>query len=145
MKERLIKLWNERLSKYGGIVGYPVFYLVCLGAFASLTFPYDKLKERIVLSFNADQRASAGTQELQIDDISGYWLSGVRLKGVSLFTASTEPGKPRSKISIDDATVRFAMLPMLVGGRDLNFDAQIFGGDVRACRSKESWAASLIW
>jgi type II secretion system protein N len=130
MKERLIKFWNERVAKYGGMVGYPAFYLVCLAIFASLTFPYDKLKERIVVSFNADQRASGASQELQIEDLGGYWLTGVRMKGVSLLTASTEPGKTPSKISIDEATIRYAMLPMLVGGRDLNFEANVFGGEV---------------
>jgi type II secretion system protein N len=132
MKELLLKLWNERLSKYtkyAGIVGYPLFYLLCLAVFASLTFPYDKLKERIVYSFNADQKGPAA-QELQIEDMSGYWLTGVRMKGVNLLSPSSEPGKPPSRITIDDATVRYAMLPMLFGGRHLNFGADAFGGSV---------------
>jgi type II secretion system protein N len=132
MKEQLLKFWNERLAKYtkyAGIVGYPLFYLLCLSVFASLTFPYDKLKERIVYSFNEDQKGPAA-QELQIADMSGYWLTGVRMKGVNLLSPPSEPGKPPSKITIDDATVRYAMLPMLFGGRHLNFSADAFGGNV---------------
>jgi type II secretion system protein N len=132
MKEQLLKFWNERLAKYtkyAGIVGYPLFYLLCLAVFASLTFPYDKLKERIVYSFNSDQKGPAA-QELQIEDMSGYWLTGVRMKGVNLLSPPSEPGKAPSKITIDDATVRYALLPMIFGGRHLNFGADAFGGSV---------------
>ena len=125
MKERLLKL----AVKYAGLVGYPLFYVLCLCVFASITFPYDKLKERVVAGFNAQQRAGNGQEELQIDEMSGYWLSGVRVKGVRLLSAPAEPGKPPSKIQIDEATARYAILPALVGGTDVSFDAFAFGGE----------------
>jgi len=121
VKERLLKY-----VKYAPLVGYPVFYLFCLFVFAALTFPYDKLRQRIVASFNADQH---GQQELRIDEMSGYWLSGVRVRGVTLSTPATEPGKPPSKMQIDEATVRYQMLPALIGHSDLNFDVYAFGGE----------------
>ncbi len=124
MKERLLKY-----VKYAGPVGYPVFYVVCLMLFASLTFPYRRLKEHVVASFNAEQLAASSPQELQIDDMSGYWLSGMRMKGVTLLTASAEVGKPPTRIQIDEATVRYSLLPLLVGNSDMNFDADAFGGD----------------
>lgn len=95
MKERLLKL-----AKYGGLVGYPLFYLASLLVFASFTFPYAKLKERVIATFNAQQRPGAGQEELQIDDLGGYWISGVRMKGVRLLTAPTEPGKPPSRFRL---------------------------------------------
>lgn len=126
MKDRVLKL----VVKYGGLVGYPLFYFVCLCVFASITFPYGKLKERLVAGFNAQQRDSNGKEELQIDDMSGYWLSGVRVKGLRLLTASAEPGKPPSRIQVDEATARYALLPPLLGGSDVSFDAYAFGGEV---------------
>jgi type II secretion system protein N len=126
MKERLLKF----AVKYAGLIGYPLFYLVCLAVFASVTFPYDKLKERVVAGFNAQQRANNGQEELQIDEMSGYWLSGVRVKGVRLLSASSEPGKPPSKIQIDEATARYAVLPAMVGASDVSFDAFAFGGEI---------------
>jgi type II secretion system protein N len=123
VKERLLKY-----SKYLGPVGFPLFYLVCLAVFASLTFPYRRLKEHIVGSFNADQRSSGGMQELQVDDMSGYWLSGIKMTGVTLLSAPQEIGKPPGKIEIDDATVRYELLPALIGNTDLNFAAEAFGG-----------------
>jgi type II secretion system protein N len=121
---------KDRLLKYGGVVGYPLFFVVCLMLFGSLTFPYDKLKERIVASFNVQAHPGSSQQELQIDDLGGYWVSGVRMKGVRLLTASGEPGKAPSKIEIDDATVRYSLLPLLVGSSDMNFDLDAFGGEI---------------
>ena len=121
MKERLLKY-----AKYAPLVGYPVFYLFCLFVFAALTFPYDKLRQRIVASFNADQHATGGQQELRIDEMSGYWLSGFRAKGVHVLSLPTEPGKPPSKIDIEEATIRYALL---IGHGDLGFHVNAFGGE----------------
>ena len=46
---------KERLKKILPFVAYPLFYLVCLLVFFPITFPYDKLKERIVATFNSQQ------------------------------------------------------------------------------------------
>jgi type II secretion system protein N len=120
---------KERLLKLLGPVGVPVLYVVCLAIFAALTFPYRRLKEHIVGDFNAAQRAGGGMQELQIDDLSGYWLSGVRMSGVTLLTASPEAGKAPTKIELDEATARYSLLALLVGYSDINFDALAFGGE----------------
>lgn len=126
MKERLLKL-----VKYGGLVGYPLFYMACLCIFAVMTFPYDKLKQRVVATFNARPRSPGSAQdELQIDEMSGYWLSGVRVKGLRLTTASSEPGASPSKIVLDEATVRYSILSALLGNADVSFDAFAFGGEV---------------
>jgi type II secretion system protein N len=123
MKERLLKY-----ARYANLAVYPVLYLLCLAVFAVATFPYPKLKEHIAASFNEQQRASGGDQELQIDEASGYWLTGVRVKGVRLYTASAEPDKPPQKIEIDEATVRYGIFSALFGGSSMSFDVQAFGG-----------------
>jgi type II secretion system protein N len=125
VKERLLKY-----AQHAKWVGYPLFYLACLMVFAALTFPYGKLKEHVIGTFNAQQHATGGNQELQIDEMSGYWLSGARVKGVRLFTASTEPGQPPQKIEIEDATFRYGILSSLFGGSTMSFDAHAFGGEL---------------
>jgi type II secretion system protein N len=129
VKERVLGY----VVKYGRIVGYPLFYVVCLAVFLPLAFPYERLRERIVASFNATQVAgvggAAGQQELQIDDMSGYWLTGVRMKGVKLLTAVAEAGKAPSEMAIDEATFRYSVLPMLIGNSSLGFDVLAFGGE----------------
>ncbi len=117
-----------KYTKYAKLVGYLFFYLSCLFVFSLVTFPYTQLKEHVVASFNAQQRS--GQQELQIDEMSGYWLSGVRMKGVRLFSGSTEPGQPPQKIEIDEATVRYSILSSLLGGSETSFDFIAFGGEV---------------
>lgn len=124
MKERLLQY-----AKYVPLVGYPLFYLVCLGVFASLTFPYDKLRQRVVATFNAEQRASGGQQELQIDEMSGYWLTGVRVRGARLLTAPTERGKPAAKLEVDEATVRYSIVSALAANSSMSFDVYAFGGE----------------
>jgi type II secretion system protein N len=127
MKERLFKLAKQ----YGAYVGYPLFYLVCLVVFASLTFPYDALRARIVASYNDDQRESNGLHELQIESASGYFLTGLRLSGVTWLSGSAEAGKPTTKLSLDEVRVRYAILPALFGGSRIDFGAHAFGGDAR--------------
>lgn len=124
MKERLLayaRYWPQAL--------YGLFYVACLLVFASLTFPYRMLKEHVVSSFNAQDSGGGAQQELQIEDMGGYWLSGARMKGVRLLLASTEPGQPPQKIEIDEASVRYGILASLFGGSDLSFDVLAFGGE----------------
>jgi type II secretion system protein N len=127
LKDRLAGL--SRFSKYAGPIGYPLLYAFCLVIFAILTFPYGRLKDRIVASFNADQPPNGGS-ELQIEDMSGYWLTGVSLKGLTLARASAEPGHPPTRVVIDEATARYSILSALVGDSSLNFSATAFGGEV---------------
>jgi type II secretion system protein N len=135
VKDLLLKYAKELLLKYGkyvkyaGMVGYPAFYVSCLALFFSCSFPYDKLKERLVATFNADQRTMGGQEELQIDEMQGYWLSGVRLKGVRLLSMSTDPAAPLSRIDIDEATVRYDLVPALFGAADTSFHVYAFGGE----------------
>ena len=68
--------------------------------------------------------------------MSSYWLSGVRVKGVRLYTASAEADKPPEKIEIDEAKVRYGILSSLFGGSDMSFDVEAFGG--RATGSYET-------
>jgi type II secretion system protein N len=82
-----------------------------------------------VASFNAEQRTTGGTQELQIDEMSGYWLSGVRAKGVRLLMASSQAGEPPQKIEFSEATVRYGILSSLFGGTDMSFGLEAFGGE----------------
>ena len=120
---------RERLLKYAPWIGYPLLFIVCLLVFAAITFPYDKLKDRVVASFNAQQRETNGKQELQIDEMHGYWLSGVKVSGARLTTVSTDPDKPPARLVIDEATVRYGIWSSLVGNTDMTFDVYAFGGE----------------
>jgi len=122
---------KERLKKIAPWVLYPIFYFVMLLVFAVMVFPYEKLKERIVASFNAQQRSTNGHQELAIDEMGGHWLSGVKMKGVRLLSASSDPTKPPTEIKIEEATARVSILGLLIGNQDTTFRVEAFGGTIK--------------
>jgi len=122
--------WKELLRKYGKWVGYPLFYLVAFVFFLRLVFPYDKIKERIVSSFNAQQRPGPGQQQMSIDEVSGWWLTGVRIKGVRIVSAPSEPGGNPSEIKVDEARAKIGVLSAIVGHTDLTFHVDAFGGEI---------------
>jgi type II secretion system protein N len=127
MKETLIARLKElagKYSKYARFVGYPIFYFVCLGLFARVFFPYARLKERIVATYNQAQVDSGGKSELQIDEMTGHLLTGVTLVGVHISLAPSEPGKPIGRLDLDDVTIRPGF------GGSVAFDADAFGGQV---------------
>lgn len=118
-------------KRIGPKLGYPAFYLFCLVIFLSWTFPYEKLKERIVAQFNAQQRSSAQPQELQIDELDSSFFTGVKAKGIRLISAAADPTKAPSVISVDTARARISLLGLLVGNKDVSFDIDAFDGVIK--------------
>jgi type II secretion system protein N len=112
-----------------------------------VTFPYDRLKERVVVEFNARQPAGAGTR-LSIEDMSGYWLSGVEAEGIKLTPAPEPPGedgkvKEPKVLTIDEAHARASILRLLVGTLQISFGAQAFGGSISGSTSDAGGGRSI--
>lgn len=125
------EIMKERLKRIAPKVGYPLFYLFALLVFLSWTFPYDKVKERVVTSFNAAQRTSSAPTELQIEELDSSWVTGVKAKGVRLISPSADPTKPPTEIRIDEARARISLLGLLVGNRNVSFRIEAFGGLIK--------------
>jgi type II secretion system protein N len=129
---------QERLFAIGAAVGYPFFYVVCFIVFATWTFPLDKVRDRIVASFNEGQRASSSSRELAIADISSSWVTGIRLTGVRLIDHEPPPrgdaakgrAESTSELKVDSLVARVKLLPLLVGTHSVSFSAEAFGGSV---------------
>jgi type II secretion system protein N len=129
MNERL----KERLKAIAPKVGFPLFYLFCLVLFARWTLPWDKVRDRAVLTFDEGQRASGGQQELKIDELGPSWFS-IQAKGIRLLGPPSEAGKPPSELKIDEA--RVGVLGALFG--DYGFRIDAFGGTVKGDYSDSS-------
>jgi type II secretion system protein N len=129
MNERLVAL-RERAKRILPKVGYPAVYLFGLVVFASWTFPYGRLKDRIVSTFNAQQRAAGSHDELEIEDMASSFVTGVKMKGVKITGASAEAGKSPSEMKIDEVSARIALFPLLWGNHDVSFRISGFGGTV---------------
>jgi type II secretion system protein N len=157
---RLPKL-TPRAQKAVRIAGYAAFYVFSLMIFAYLTFPYDRLKERIIDEFHARQ-TGPDAMKLEIDSLDGYYLSGVEAEGIRLIStgkassadvpeegaapaavsAETVPAKP-SVLSIESAHARVGLLPLLVGSIRLSFGAEAFGGSVSGSTSESDGARRI--
>lgn len=122
--------WKQRMKRFAPKIGYPAFYLVCVVFFLSWTFPYERLKERVVTQFNAQQGRSAHPQELQIDELDSSFVTGVKMKGIRLVSPASEAGKPSSVISIDEARARISLLGLLAGNKDVSFKIDAFDGTI---------------
>lgn len=127
-------------------VGFGAFYLFSLITFAYVTFPYDRLRERLVQEFNQRQ-IGPDAMRLEVDELDSYWFSGVEAEGIRLIPAAkpTIPAsvtptsgsageaasapKPRV-MTIDSAHVRLGLLGLLVGSKRLSFGAEAFGGTI---------------
>lgn len=121
---------RQLAKKIGSYAGYPAFYLFCVLFFTTLCFPFETLKQRIVLTFNAQQRAAGAPQELQIDELSSSWLTGIKATGVRLVRPSSDPKTPPQTLSIDEARAHLSLLPLLIGHRNVSFSLKGFGGDI---------------
>ncbi|MFO0673623.1 MAG: type II secretion system protein GspN [Polyangiaceae bacterium] len=127
---------KERLKRLAPKLGYPLLYVVCLVVFATWVMPYARLRDRIVAQFNALQKPGAGAQELQIDELSSSWLTGLKAKGVHLFVASSDASKPPAELKVDEAKARVSILSALVGNRSVSFDVDAFDGHVEGSYSE---------
>ncbi len=126
---------NPQLKRVLIWVGYASAYFFALVLFGYLTFPYDRLKERIVSEFNAHQ-TGPNPSRLELDEMSAYWLSGIEAEGVRLISqpppptdASKKP-EPPHVMTIDSAHARLSLLSLLIGNKVISFGADAFGGNV---------------
>ncbi len=125
---------SPRVRRIVALSGYPLFYLFCLFIFAYWTFPYERLRERLLVELESQRQNNPSAQRVEIESLGPYWFSGVALKGLSIVTprtGPTEPGQPASsKLTFDKAHVRVSILPLLIGRVTINFGARAFDGSI---------------
>jgi type II secretion system protein N len=124
---------TPRVKKWIAWAGYPLAYFCLLACFARATFPFDRLRDRIVGDFNAHQAPSS---RLRIGDMSGYWLAGIEASNIELTQAPkskspTEPADAKPKVmTVDSAHVSLSLLRLLIGTTAVSFGAGAFGGEL---------------
>ncbi len=131
---------SPRNVKILRLAGYPVFYLFCLLLFARLTFPYDRVKDRIIAEFDARQKGPT-PKRLEIEDVSGHWLFGVEAEGVKLVSppprapvasagdADAKPPPPKV-LDIDSLHGSVSLLRLLFGTVAVDFGAELGDGQL---------------
>ena len=128
---------------------WPLLYVVLFIAFAYITFPYERLRQRIVAGYNAAQGAKPKPSRMQIGDASwsfrfpGVVLTDVELIGPKPETAASsapaqkdEEGNPipvkkaaRQHTQIDEVYVGVSPFAMLFGAKSATFSGEGLGGE----------------
>lgn len=164
-----IKL-TPRVRKILTYVGYGAFYWLCLVVFFYMTFPYERLRDRVIREFNARQ-TGPDALKLELDEISGYFLSGIEADGIRLVSppkpavpgaevaapvpvpvpapsasgsaAVAAKGPAAGVLTIDSAHARVSLLPLLFGSVRVNFGADAFGGSISGTTSESDGTRRL--
>lgn len=128
----------KRLLPY---IGYVLFYFAAFALCCYLTFPYERLRDRLVAEFHASQKGQAKLNHLEIDEVGPYRLTGVVATGVRYIT----PGNPKpdgtsvpTTVEIDELRLRVRILPLLIGHKTVSFYARAFGGELDGVFSEAS-------
>jgi type II secretion system protein N len=137
---------KQKLLAAAKWAAYPAFYFFCLAMFGYLTFPYDRLKDRIIAEYALSQSTKArgsAPNRVEVDEVSSYWFSGLEMYGMRLIIPADEPtsfaaaGKSEDAkaptdtvIEVEEAHARVRILPLLIGRVKVDFWAKAFGGEV---------------
>jgi type II secretion system protein N len=113
--------------------GFAAFYLFALVLFGFLSFPYNRLADRITQEFNTHQTGPK-PMKLKLGDMSSYWLNGVEAENITLTSPSDpdpdgKPAKPKV-LKIDSAHASVSLLRLLFGSVRISFGADAFGGEL---------------
>ncbi len=142
---------KPRLKKVLRWIGYPTFYVFALLVFGYFTFPYERVRDRIVAEYNA-QRQPDGYR-LEIEELDGYWLSGVRVENATLVPPAppkkdgdgADAGAPKPRtIEIDEAHARASILSYIFGTLDVSFGAMIAEGNIEGSYAEGSDGQKIV-
>lgn len=105
--------------------GYLLVGLLSFLFFLYWTFPYDRLKDRIVTTLDQQLRGNIG---ISIASLSPSIFSGLSLEGVRLIDRSAKDQKPL--LSIEEATVDIGILSSVLGSPKAHFSLEVAGGEI---------------
>lgn len=129
---------KNRFIRFLKFLAYPSLYLACLVLFFYLSFPWNRLKDRVVaeVAIRA-QKPRSSIQRIEIDDLDSYWFTGVEASGVRIYLppsddAGSDKDKPvESAIKVDELNARLQILPLFLGRLRVKFWAHAFNGDIK--------------
>lgn len=123
---------REKLKVYGPYVGYSAFFFVALLLFIYWSFPYDRVRDKIIAEFEKSQRTPPGApkQILSIGKLEPSWFTGVVLKDVALTTVPADPNKATSVLRADEVRARVSFGSLFSSAKDLTFSAKAIGGTI---------------
>jgi type II secretion system protein N len=129
---------KQRFFRILKFLAYPALYMTCLLLFFYFTFPWNRLKDRLIAEIAIQaQKPRSTIQRVEIDDLDSYWFTGVEAKGVRIYLPpSDDPGGDKDKpteavIKVDEVKARLQILPLFLGRLRVNFWARAFNGEIK--------------
>ncbi len=136
-----MKKWNLsflQLSpaklKYLRWVGYVAAYLFAFVIFAYVSFPYERLRQYVVSSYNA--ASAGGDSRLEIDSLTWSWrFPGIVAEGVRLVVTPIAPPEgekppPVQSLEAQEIFVSGSPLALISGAREASFGAHALDGEI---------------
>ncbi len=107
------------------ILVYPAFLIFSFILFLLVLFPFDSVRLRTASEL---EKSMGGAYEIKIDSMSPAPLSGVWFKGVSITPRKVADAIP---FKIKKAKVKIALIPLLSGVLEIDFDVVAEKGSVK--------------
>ena len=139
---------SARKLKYIKWVGYGFAYLLAFVLFAYISFPYERLRQYVVSTYNATQTA-ASQNRLEIDSLTWSWrFPGLVAEGVRLVVppppaAEGEKPAPPRYLEANEVFFSASTLALLSGAREASFGAEALDGDISGWASDSSTGRKL--
>jgi type II secretion system protein N len=115
--------------------GYVLAYLAAFVLFAYISFPYERLRQYVVSTYNNAQPPPAQNR-LEIDSLTWSWrFPGIVAEGVRLVIPAPPPAEgekqpPPQYLEAGEVFVSASALALLSGARKASFGAHALDGDV---------------
>ncbi len=107
------------------ILLYLVVGIISFVFFLYWTFPYERLKDRVVTAVDQQLRGNIG---IAIDGLSPSIFSGFAFEGIRILDRTAKDQKPL--LTIDEASVNVGLLSSLFGSPKASFAADLAGGEI---------------
>ncbi len=122
----------ELAKRWIPIIAYSLFFLTAAAYFAYLTFPYERVRDRLVAEWEKGQKVPPGgaRQSLSIGSLEPSWFTGVILKDVNLTSTPQDPNKPSSVLHADEVRVRISVGSLFSANKDITLSAKALGGTI---------------
>jgi type II secretion system protein N len=139
---------NRGKLKHLKWVGYFLAYVIAFVVFAYVSFPYERLRQFVVSSYNSSQTTPSDNR-LEIDSLTWSWrFPGIVAEGVRLVVpappaADGEKQPPPQYLEAQEVFVSASPLALLTGARQASFGARALDGDVSGWASDSATSRRL--
>ncbi len=105
-------------------VGYPVLVIIVFVMTLHWTFPYDRVKDKLIEVMSAKYDVTIASIEPK------FFPGGVVLNSVLLRTRPTTAGEERKTIVVDEVELDIGLLALIGGSYDVDLDARLGDGGI---------------